>query len=147
MNKRLAKPENMPWLTPCFTVKDVDAAVEFYGKAFGFAKRFSMADPEGRTIHAEVAWRDGLMMLGPEDAGGSCKTPASSGVRPSSALYVYCDDVNALFQRATAAGAAVESPPQDMFWGDRVCRLIDPDGHVWQFATNVADFDPAKVPH
>jgi PhnB protein len=37
-------------------------------------------------------------------------------------------------------------PPQDMFWGDRMCNLLDPDGHSWSFATNVADFDPSKVP-
>jgi uncharacterized glyoxalase superfamily protein PhnB len=35
--------------------------------------------------------------------------------------------------------------PQDMFYGDRVCTLVDPDGHIWYFATNVADFDPAKM--
>jgi uncharacterized glyoxalase superfamily protein PhnB len=34
-----------------------------------------------------------------------------------------------------------------MFWGDRMCSLIDTDGYAWQFATNVADFDPAKAPH
>jgi PhnB protein len=147
MTKRPAKPKTMPWMMPCLTVKDADAAAAFYEKAFGFEKRFSMAGPDGRTMHAEVAWRDGLVMLGPENADHPCKSPATSGVRPSNSLYVYCDDVDALCKRAAAAGAAVESPPQDMFWGDRSCTLIDPDGYVWSFATNVADFDPAKVPH
>jgi PhnB protein len=146
MSKRPAKPSNMPWLTPCLTVKDPDAAVAFYEKAFGFEKRFSMPGPDGRTAHAEVAWRDCLVMLGPESATEPCKSPATSGVRPSSSLYLYCDDVDALFQRAKAAGARVEAPPQDMFWGDRVCTLIDPDGYRWSFGTNVADFDPTKTP-
>jgi PhnB protein len=147
MNARPAKPENMPWLTPCLTVKDVDASVEFYQKAFGFEKHFSLPGPGGRTIHAEVGWRDAVVMLGPEDSDGPCKSPATSGARPSSTLYIYCDDVDALFRRATAAGARAESPPQDMFWGDRACTLIDPDGYPWVFATNVADFDPTKTPH
>ena len=60
-------------------------------------------------------------MLGPR-APAPCKAPATTGVRPSNSVYVYCDDVDALFQRAKAAGAAVESPPQDMFWGDRRAR-------------------------
>lgn len=137
----------MPWLTPCLTVKDADASVAFYEKAFGFEKRFSMPGPDGRTAHAEVAWRDGLVMIGPECAEQSCKSPATTGVRPSSLLYVYCDDVDALFNRATAAGAVVETSPQDMFWGDRICTLIDPDGYLWSFATNVAEFDPSKAPH
>ena len=76
----------------------------------------------------------------------SCQSPATTGIHPSNLLYLYCDDVDAAFKRATAAGAQVESPPQDMFWGDRTCTLVAPDGYVWLFATNVADFDPAKSP-
>jgi PhnB protein len=146
MAKRPAKPANMPWIVPALTVKDADAAVAFYEKAFGFEKHFSMPGPDGRTFHAEVAWRDALFMIGPENDAGPCKSPATLGVRPSSSLYVYCDDVDALCQRATSAGAAVDMPPQDMFWGDRICSLIDPDGYVWCFATNVAEFDPKKAP-
>ena len=147
MSNRPAKPDNMPWLTPCLTVKDPDASVAFYNKAFGFEKRFSMPGPDGHTVHAEVTWRDGVIMLGPECPKMKTKSPATTGVRPSSGLYVYCDDVDALFKQATAAGAGVESSPQDMFWGDRMCTLIDPDGYYWSFGTNVADFDPAKAPH
>jgi PhnB protein len=55
--------------------------------------------------------------------------------------------VDALFGCATAAGAQVVLPPQDMFSGDRLCKLTDPDGHIWNFATNIEDFDPTKVPH
>ncbi len=146
MANRPAKPNNMPWLTPCLTVKDVDAAVAFYEKAFGFEKQFSMPGPEGRTVHADVAWRDAHVMLGCECAEHSCQSPATTGVRPSNSLYLYCDDVDAFFKRATAAGAQIESPPQDMFWGDRTCTVVDPDGYVWMLATNVADFDPAKAP-
>jgi PhnB protein len=147
MTSRPAKPANMPWMLPCLTVKDADASAAFYEKAFGFEKRFTMPGPDGRTMHAEVAWRDAVVMLGPECPEHTCKAPATTGVKPPNGLYVYCDDVDALFKRATAAGAKVESPPQDMFWGDRSCSLIDLDGYVWSFATNVADFDPSKVPH
>ena len=146
MANRPAKPANMPWMLPALTVKDADAAVAFYQKAFGFEKRFSMPGPDGRTIHAELSWHDGLFMIGPENDAGPCKSPATLGVRPSSSLYVYCDDVDALFKRATAAGAKVDMPTQNQFWGDRMCALIDPDGYLWCFATNVADFDPTKAP-
>lgn len=146
MTKRPAKPANMPWLIPCLTVKDADASADFYAKAFGFETRFKMPGPEGRTGHAEIAWRDGLVMIGPECAEHQCKAPITTGIRPPNSIYVYCDDVDALFQKAKAAGATVESAPQDMFWGDRVCSLIDLDGYPWSFATNVADFDPSKAP-
>jgi PhnB protein len=146
MANRPAKPANMPWMLPALTVKDADASVAFYEKAFGFEKRFSMPGPDGRTFHAELGWRDTAFMIGLENDAGPCKSPATLGIRPSSSLYVYCDDVDALFQRATAAGAAVDMPPQDQFWGDRMCSVIDRDGYIWCFATNVADFDPQKAP-
>jgi uncharacterized glyoxalase superfamily protein PhnB len=149
MSKRPARPAGTPWLSPYLTVKDSDAALDFYQRAFGFEKKFSFPMPNGKTGHVEMTYHDALIMFGPEsgDPTGQCKTPATLGVSSPVGLYVYCDDVDALFARATAAGARADFPPQDMFWGDRMCKLTDPDGHVWNFATNIADFDPSKVPH
>ena len=146
MSKRPAKPAGTPWLSPYLTVKDSDAALDFYQRAFGFEKKFAFQGPDGRTAHAEMVYRDALIMFGPEGAGGECKAPATLGVQPPVALYVYCDDVDAIYRRATAAGAKSIKPPEDMFYGDRVCELADPDGYSWWFGTNVADFDPNKVP-
>jgi PhnB protein len=147
MSKRPPRPQGSPWLTPYLTVRDADAALEFYQRAFGFEKRFSMKGPDGRTAHVEITWREAVIMFGLEGDRDGCKVkaPVTSGVTPPIGLYVYCDDVDALYARATAAGAASVSAPQDMFWGDRMCRLRDPDGHDWSFATNVADFDPSKA--
>jgi PhnB protein len=130
------------------TVKDSDAALAFYQRAFGFEKRFAFPGPDGRTGHVEMVWQDALIMFGPE-GGDSCKAkaPATSGVESPVQLYVYCDDVDALYLRATKAGATSVQAVEDMFWGDRMCKLLDPDGHCWNFATNVRDFDPAKLPH
>src|SRR5262245_60584389 len=146
MPKRPPRPPMTPWLIPYLLVKDADAALDFYQRAFGFEKKMAMPGPNGKTAHAEMIWRDAAIMFGPEGAGCPGKAPATSGVYPPVGLYVYVDDVDALFARATAAGAKAEKPVQDMFWGDRMCQLIDPDGHTWSFATNVADFDPSKMP-
>src|SRR5262249_41108693 len=126
-----------------------DRALDFYQRAFGFEKKFAMPGPDGKTRHAEMTWRGSSIMFGPEsgDPTGKCKAPVTSGINPPGNPYGYCDDVDAFFKRATAAGAKVGAPPQDMFYGDRVCNVTDPDGHVWYFATNVADFDPSKVPN
>ena len=64
-------------------------------------------------------------------------------------LFVYCEDVDALCKQAQAAGATVAMPPADMFWGDRMCSLIDPDGHTWNFSTHTGktfEFKPGSVP-
>jgi PhnB protein len=130
-----SRPAHMPWVTPYLTVTSAEAALEFYGKAFGFEKREALTGPEGKVMHAELTWRDGMIMLGPECPQSGSKAPSASQVRSPVTLYVYCDDVDSLCDRARKAGATVDQPPQDMFWGDRMCRLIDPDGHIWCFAT------------
>lgn len=150
MSKRPPRPHNCPWLTPYLVVKDSDAAIAFYEKAFGFEKRMAMPSPDGKTGHAEMTYRDSLIMFGrvSSQPSSDCpyKPPAMTQVVSPISLYVYCDDVDALFARATAAGAKALKPPQDQFYGDRTCWLEDPDGYYWYFATNVADFDPSKMP-
>jgi uncharacterized glyoxalase superfamily protein PhnB len=137
MSSKSARPPEMPWLTPYLAVKSPEAALEFYQRAFGFEKKNAMPGPDGRIQHASMVWNDAWIMFGPECTVGErqAKAPATTGVFPPVSLYVYCNDVDALFARATAAGAEVLQPPQDMFWGDRMCHLRDPDGHVWCFAT------------
>ncbi len=131
------KPCGMPWITPYLTVKDAGASLAFYEAAFGFARRGVKEGPDGSIVHASLIWQDGVIMLGPEGAYGSqTRSPATSGVASPVNLYVYCEDVDALFERAISAGATASFPPGDMFWGDRACGLVDPDGHAWTFATN-----------
>jgi PhnB protein len=148
MSKRPPRPQGSPWMMPYLTVKDADATLDFYQRAFGFEKCFAMPGPDGRTGHVEMRFREAKIMFSPESAMAECpgRAPATSGVASPIGLYVYCEDVDALFARAVAAGAKAVHPPQDMFWGDRMCHLTDPDGHAWSFATNVGDFDPSKAP-
>jgi PhnB protein len=149
MAKRPSKPAGYSWVIPYLVVTDADAALDFYQRAFGLEKKMAMPGPDGKTKHAEMTWQGETIMFGPECATDKnpTKAPVTSKVPSPVALYLYCEDVDALFARAKAAGAQVVSPPTDQFYGDRHCMLLDPDGHMWSFATNVADFDPSKAPH
>ncbi len=68
----------------------------------------------------------------------------SVGTRPIS-LFLYVEDVDSVFDGAVAAGARVEMPVQDMFWGDRYGRLTDPFGHQWGVATHKEEVAPEEV--
>jgi PhnB protein len=52
---------------------------------------------------------------------------------------MYVEDVDAVMQKASEAGATVTMPAEDMFWGDRFGSLTDPFGHEWNIATHVED--------
>ena len=43
-------------------------------------------------------------------------------------------DVDALYERALAAGCQPTTAPRDAEWGERFFHLIDPDGHELSFA-------------
>lgn len=60
-------------------------------------------------------------------------------------LHIYVEDVDAAFDRAVKAGAKVEMPVSDMFWGDRYGKLVDPFGHKWSIATHKADLSPEEM--
>ena len=144
MPSRPPKPADSPWISPYLAVSDVRQSIEFYERAFGFSLLHTVEGPDNAPIHATLTYHEGMIMLGAEDR--SKELPRESlGRTPSSlggsglVLYAYAEDVDALHARAVEAGARVGFPPEEMWWGDRVCLLFDPDGHAWNFATNSSD--------
>lgn len=137
MTNKDPRPENMPWLSPYIMVKDCEKAIEFYKNAFGFETGGEcMKNDEGKITHAQLRHRDGVFMIGQEDAWeGNAKSPNTTGTPSPINLYVYVDDVDQHFNRAKEVGAKVSMELDDMFWGDRMCGFTDLDGYKWNFAT------------
>lgn len=147
MNPNEALPEGANWLTPYLTVSDAEESLAFYEKAFGFGRGTTMTGPEGGIMHAEMTYQGKtVIMFSPEGAWSPMRTPAHCGGEPSTNFYIYCADVDGLTEQARTVGAKVLAEPEDMFWGDRMVRLRDPDGYLWSFATKVGEFDLSKLP-
>ncbi len=141
------RPPGAPAIISYLTSRSAEEAIDFYQRAFGFELKNSVPNPEGKIMHAELAYKESWIMLSPEGSFGSkMRTPENTKTPCPISLYVYCEDVDALFRQAADAGAQVLAQPEDMFWGDRVCSLADPDGYQWSFATKVGEFDPSKMP-
>ena len=139
------KPKGWPQLIPALTVADPKKSIEWYKKAFGFELEGEPMEMDGKIMHAELRLGEAKIMLGGEGCG-DLRSPKTAGIRPGNSFYIYCENPDSIYDRALKAGAKSEAEPEDMFWGDRACRLTDPDGYVWWFAKNVADFDPTKIP-
>ena len=120
------------------TVSDIPAAVSFYQKAFGFAKRAVMNGPDGKPIHAELTLRGTTLMLGPENAAMGKRTAKSIGSSPAG-LYIYVENVDKVIEKATKLGATSQHPAMDMFWGDRCGTVVDLDGYTWMVGTHMAE--------
>jgi uncharacterized glyoxalase superfamily protein PhnB len=135
-------------VTPYLTVADATASLAFYAQAFGFKPGVTISAADSRIIHAVMHCGHAVaVMFSPEGTwSGSMKAPAHSGAENPITMYVPRFKVDALTERARAAGATILTEPADMFWGNRIARIADPDGYVWCFASKTGKFDPAKMP-
>jgi uncharacterized glyoxalase superfamily protein PhnB len=138
-------PEGYHTLTPSLTVRDAARAIEFYKQAFGAEVRGGVAKgPDGKVMHAELKIGDSVIMLTDEFPEFGSLSPQSSGGAGMS-LHIYVDGVDAAFDRAVKAGAQVEMPVSDQFWGDRYGKLKDPFGHKWSIATHIKDMSADEM--
>ena len=100
--------------------------------------------PEGKIGHAEIRIGDTVVMLADEFPDHDAYAPKKFGGSPIS-LHVYVADVDAVAQRAIAAGAKVKRPVADQFYGDRLGTFEDPFGHTWHLSTHIEDVPPDEL--
>lgn len=135
-------PEGFHSVTANLVCRDAARAIEFYKKVFGATEKMRMGGPDGKIMHAELLIGDSLVFL--NDPMGPPAASEPSAHVPIN-LYLYVEDADATFNRAVAAGARVNVPLQDMFWGDRYGAVIDPFGHHWGVATHTQDLSPEEI--
>lgn len=139
-----AIPQGYHTVTPYLVVNDGAAAIDFYKRAFGAQVTTRMDGPGGKVAHAELKIGDSMIMLADEMPRMSTKAPRSLG-GTTGGIFLYVDDVDKRFKQAADAGANIEMQPQDMFWGDRYGKLMDPFGHSWSMATHKEDVAPEEM--
>jgi uncharacterized glyoxalase superfamily protein PhnB len=127
--------DNQTSVWPILTYRDGRAAIAFLGKAFGFEERAVYARDDDASVieHAELRWpRGGGIMLG---SAGKDDSPFGRRQPGNDSVYIVCDDPDALFDRATGAGAEVMRGLRDEEYGSRGFTVRDPEGNLWSFGT------------
>jgi len=117
--------------------KDARAALKWLEKAFGFEPSMVVSDTDGRLVHSEMRFGDGYIIVDSKWAD-HVASPASVGGRNTQSIYTRLDaglDVHC--ERARAAGADITQEPADQFYGERLYRARDPEGHVWTFTQTI----------
>ena len=113
--------------------QDPRAALVWLEAAFGFAPSMVVSDPDGKLVHAEMRFGDGYIIVDSEWAD-HIASPASLGGRNTQSVYIRLKDgLDAHCEQARAAGADIVQEPADQFYGERLYRARDPEGHVWTF--------------
>lgn len=115
-------------------VRDQRASTEFYRKLF---RKEADLDVPGMTefllaenVKLGLMPNRGIARI----LGDSLPHPDEGKGIPRCELYLYVDDLHFEYENALKAGARSLRPPAPQDWGDTVCYLADPDGHIIAFA-------------
>ncbi len=137
-------PDGFHSLTPYLVVQDAAKAIDFYTRAFGAVETMRLSGPGDSVIHAEMKIGSSMFMLADEAPQQGALSPKSVGGSPVG-LCLYIEDVDQQVEVAIEAGATVERPIQDQFYGDRSATLRDPYGHQWTLATHIEDLSQEDI--
>jgi len=126
-----------PDISPLLFYRDPKAALAFLEDAFGFETRLLVDDGKGGVIHSETWLGDGMVMVSgpPFDKWAA---PGDIGGRRTGSVHIQLKDgIDAVCERARAAGALIEREPADQPYGDRSFTCLDLEGQSWSFGQTV----------
>lgn len=129
-------------LTPQLTLDNAAQTIDWYKKALGAREVSRSVGPDGKIMYAELEIGDSRFMV--NDVMMGAKGPQAFGGSPAS-LWLYVENSDSLFDRAVGAGAKVQIPMDDQFWGDRAGAVADPAGYTWWIATRNEDLTKEEI--
>lgn len=129
-------PDGTQRIIPYLLYEDAPPAIDFLTRAFGFEERYRFPMPDGCIGHAELGLQGNVLMLASINKQMGHGTPRTLEARHGLTVC-YVDDVDAHCARAREAGATISAAPEDQFYGDRTYRVVDPEGHEWNFHQHV----------
>jgi PhnB protein len=137
-------PKGYQSVTPYLIINGAARAIVFYKKAFGAKEVLRMPGPSGTVGHAEIKINGHRIMLADEYPEMNCKGPLAFGGSPVH-IHLYVKNSDATVNKAVAAGAKLQRPAEDQFYGDRSGSIEDPFGHTWHIATHTRDVSMKKM--
>lgn len=127
-------------IIPCMRYDDAPAMIEWLCSAFGFEKHAVHANEDGTIAHAQLTYGGGMVMLGSntrrESAWGKLiRQPGEVGGTETQSPYLVVPDADAVYAKASAAGAKILIDIKDEDYGGRGFSCADPEGHIWNIGT------------
>ena len=117
------------------TVNDVEESIAFYRDGLGLSVSNDVKSGEFRwvTLGTDTQLGLGIVISEPhagrsKDDGDAMAALLNKGMLPM--LVFSTDNLQALFEKAVAAGAEVLQEPTDQPWGPRDCAFRDPSGNM-----------------
>jgi lactoylglutathione lyase len=117
-------------------VEDPERSKAFYQDFFDLQPLLDSATDTmfrlGNTMLFLTKSSEAPRMIAPAEAG-------RPGNGPRHVFAIIVDDVDAVCAELREKGIALLNGPQDRPWGMRTANVADPDGYVWEIATELPD--------
>ena len=126
-------------------VADTNQAIRFYVDVFGGRERFRLTEPGGRIGHAEVEFGNGIVLMLCDPFPECGVAPPLEGAATSVSIHLHVDNADDIIGRAVQAGAALERPANDEFYGERSGVIRDPFGHRWNIGHSIEPVSPEEM--
>ena len=120
-------------VTPYLTLNDATSAIQWYKKVLGAKVVTTQPAGPGKLMHAALRIGDSELFLSDMFPGTDMVDASRAGA--SVTVHLWTKNADKIWQNAVANGAKVTMPIDDMFWGDRYGRFLDPFGHSWSVST------------
>ena len=120
--------EGFHTVTPYLAVREAEELIEFVKQAFGAVGAIYGIGSEG-GIHAEYKIGDSMVMIGGGKSWRGTPTPT--------ALHIYVDDVDEVYEGALKVGATSLSEPLEAH-GERLASVRDVAGNQWYIARRLS---------
>jgi len=135
--------QDTPTVSFSLTVKDGNAALDFYQSAFGAEVVLLMPDPGGGVAHAEFKIGNSKIFLSDESPEWYAEA-MPEGTQAACLFAISTDDCDAAFKKAVEAGGVALREPEDQFWGIRDAMVRDPFGYRWSLGEFVEEVSPEE---
>ncbi|HUN86496.1 MAG TPA: VOC family protein [Terracidiphilus sp.] len=123
---------------PHVDYQDVDQAIGWLTKAFGFSEHYRYGNPvSGAQMRLGNAW----IMVGRVKPGHS--TPKKLGFG-TQCLTVFVEDIESHFKRAKSVGVVLLEDLHETEYGELQYAAEDLDGHRWLFSRHARNMDPSQ---
>lgn len=127
-------PDNYSSVTPWIISPSSAKLIEFLTAAFGAEEipNSRVVNPDGIIIHVVVRIGTALIMLF-DSRDGWPPTP--------SFLNLYVENIEKTYQRSIELGSRPVTDITMLWFGEKVCRILDPFGNLWWINERVEEVD------
>lgn len=130
-------PENYTSVTPWIISPSSVNLIKFITSVFDaeLVPNSIIKNADGVVIHAVVKIGNAMVMLFDSREGW-----------PSSPSYLnlYVDDVEKTYRKALESGATSVTDITSLWFGEKVCRILDPFGNLWWINERIEEVDFTK---